>query len=240
MAHIVNRFSQIARLPISEQFSQSEEHIILTLSIGKYSVRVYQTLGTTKKRLRSLACDLFNQTFAQQIDDVFNYNAQALDYLQYSRNTILKHATIHMNKIPDIKPSKIAFDSEGIPPVLAQICFDPNNVYLYTDLTYPTALLHDSKVEKIICDVQAEQRQFGTIPNATDIQGPDRKSLVTCVSEHTKIQLKKDKRVHMMGWRHPFTQDQIDYAAADALWIWIVSNKNNFINNNNDDTDNTS
>lgn len=239
MAHIVNRFSQIARLPISEQFSQSDDQIILRLSIGEHSVRVSQPLGTTKKRLRSLACDLFNKTYAQQIDDVFNYKAQALDYLQYSRNTILKHATLHMNEIPDTYPTKIAFDSEGIPPVLAQICFDPHNVYLYTDLTYPTLLLYDSNVEKIICDVQAEQRQFGTIPNATDIQGPERKSLVTCVNEHINIQLKKDKRVHMRGWHPPFTQDQIDYAAADALWIWIVSNKNNLINNNND-TDNTS
>lgn len=235
MAATVNRFSQISRLPLSEKFTETQQQLTLYLSVGDLHVEVSRPIGagTTKKLLKQLACDQFVQTYAQQIEHALTYKNQAADYLKYSRQTILQNATIHLNEIPNIKPTKIAFDSEGVPPTLIQICFDPNNVYLFTDLAYPKSLLYDPTVQKIICDLSAEQRQFGPIPNAIDIQGPDRKSLVTCVNEFAKVHLQKDKRVHIRGWRHPFTKDQIEYAAADALWIWIVSDKNNLLNNNN-------
>lgn len=242
MSDIVNRFSQMSRFPIREVFLESNGELSLDLYVGEYHVKVFQKAGagTTKKSLKHLACALFVQTYINPITQMFNYASQAADYLEYSRTTVLKNANIHINKIPETKPTKIAFDSEGIPPMLIQICFDEKNVYLYTDLTYPCTLLYDPTVEKLICDVQAEQRQFGPIPNATDIQGPEKKSLVKHVNEYENVHLQKDKRVHIRGWHYPFTKDQIDYAAADALWIWIVSNKNNLIDNNNNVTDSAS
>jgi hypothetical protein len=36
------------------------------------------------------------------------------------------------------------------------------------------------------------------------------------------MRLKKDIRIHFNGWTQPFTQDQIDYAAADAIWTYNV------------------
>ena len=65
MADIVNRFSQISRFPIHEQYTDCNNEMTLILSVGNLSVSVSQPTGagTTKKLLKHLACDLFVKTY---------------------------------------------------------------------------------------------------------------------------------------------------------------------------------
>jgi hypothetical protein len=35
-------------------------------------------------------------------------------------------------------------------------------------------------------------------------------------------ELKKDKRIHIRGWKPPLPQGHLDYAIADAVWTYKI------------------
>jgi ribonuclease D len=119
----------------------------------------------------------------------------------------------------------IAFDTEGQkPPTIAQLCADPKHVYIFELDKHMEAvkkLLADGSVKKIVCDLAAEQAQMGLIANAFDLQDSKKKSLVTIIHEKFGISMYKNKRIHFKGWNLPLSDDQIDYAAADAIWTYL-------------------
>lgn len=220
-ANQLNRYSQITRQSIREKCYDIDNKRTYELAVGALKVSVTRENGTgiTKKYLRQLACD----AFVAKYNNILKQDTRSIklgeDYIDFSRDTVLKTVSVHMNKVPEIKPQIISFDSEGQPPTLIQICTG-KDVYLYTTFEYPLSLLRDPEVKKIVCDLNAEKRSFGDITNATDIQGTEHKSLIRCIKDVYDFDLVKSKKLHIIGWNPPFSRAHIDYAVADAIWIW--------------------
>lgn len=238
---IINRYSQITKLPITERYQK--EFLTPNGSVSRYSIIIgdlqatgYAPTTTKKKDLRHIACQAFVDThdIKSQVPPSYKEIFEAkpgIDYLTYSRDTILKDVHVHINDTAffEQKHAMLAFDSEGAnPPVLAQFCSDPTHVYLFWLPDYfeqVTSILKDPYITKIVCDGAAEEKFFKfPLLNTIDIQGPERKSLITCIKDKFNVELKKNKHIHMQGWHVPFTQDQIDYAAADAIWTLKINN----------------
>jgi hypothetical protein len=233
MANIIHTYSQIFKLRVDESYKD----MIYKIKVGNLTIEYDNGSGGSGdsgsaediKEIRIKAQQAFVDKNKDTIDqDIHNFRA-GVDYIKYSRDNILADCKIHYNNDDFFETHKdcelIAFDSEGNKPVsLAQICVDMNNVYLFDLPQYFEKIkdiLINPNIKKIICDVYAEQRVFNIfIKNAYDIQGNDRKSLVTCIHEVFDIKLKKPKSVHITGWKTPLSQKHIDYAAADVLWMY--------------------
>jgi hypothetical protein len=242
-SNIVNRYSQVSKHPITEKYQKeyfTPEGVLsrYTIQIGYLQATGYAPITTNKKDMRHIACQVFVDTYdiKSQVPPSYREIFEAkpgIDYLTYSRDSVLKETQIHINDFAffEQKHAIVAFDSEGAdPPVLAQFCSDPAHVYLFYLPDYKeqvAAILQDPDTVKIVCDGAAEEKFFKfPLINTIDIQGPERKSLVTCIKDKFDVELKKNKHIHMRGWHVPFTEDQIDYAAADAIWtLKIHSNK---------------
>ena len=164
-------------------------------------------------------------------DIIQDINISLHDYLAYSRDTVLRDCRIRYNdpSFFDMDLKVVSFDSEGRPLRLAQFC-SGKDVYLFDLPTYyheVRRVLEDPDVKKILCDARSEEASFGiAIHNYTDIQAgsPERKSLAKLVEAHTGVTVKKNRLIHMHGWKHErrWTKDQLDYAAADVLWTLAV------------------
>jgi hypothetical protein len=252
-SNIVNKYSQVTKEPINERYQR--EYFTPDGTISRYTIRVgalqatgYGPTDSTKKAMRQIACQAFVDTHPEikaqippSYKEVFDAKP-GIDYLTYSRDHVLPSATIHINDPTffDQEHTLVAFDSEGAdPPVLAQLCADPAHVYLFHLPEYMpqiVALLRDTAVTKVVCDGAAEEKFFKfPLQNTIDIQGPDRKSLVTRIREVFGVELKKNKHIHMRGWHAPFTEDQREYAAADAIWtlkVHLGDPQNNIVNIN--------
>jgi len=206
-----------------------------TIKIGDYNINVLSDMNLSRKAIRINAYKEFYDSHKRLFikskpKKVYDYNSKpGIDYLKYSRENILPKTKIHINN-PDFfnQSHKIlSFDSEGSnPPCLAQLSSDPENVYLFYLPQFKDQvanILQDPNITKIVCDIKAEEKSFNQkIINYVDIQGTNRKSLVNCIKDKFNVQLKKDARIHFKGWIQPFTQDQIDYAAADAIWTLLL------------------
>ncbi len=205
-----------------------------SIKIGSKEINIQKDQNIIKKDVRFYAYKEFYEKYEYlfikpKIPKVYNTTKPGIDYLKYSRDSILTETTIHINNIEFFNMSfnLVSFDSEGSnPPCLVQFCFEPTNVYLFylPQFKYQVSnILQNPNITKIVCDVKSEEKSFKTnIINYIDIQGKERKSLVTCIKDKYNIELKKNKRIHFKGWKQPFTQDQIDYAAADAIWTLLV------------------
>lgn len=232
MANLINTYAQIFKLCVDESYKDK----IYKIKVGNLTIEYDNGTGGTGdagaeniKDIRIKAQEAFVDKHKDTIEtDIHNFRA-GVDYIKYSRDTILKDCKIHYNNDEFFETHKncelIAFDSEGNKPVsLAQICVDLNNVYLFDLPKYSEKIIEiliNPNIKKIICDVYAEQRVFNIfIKNVYDIQVNDRKSLVTCIHEVFDIKLKKPKSVHITGWKTPLSNKHIDYAAADVLWMY--------------------
>jgi hypothetical protein len=229
MANLIHTYAQIFKLRVDESYKD----MIYKIKVGNLTIEYDNGSGGSGaeaiKEIRIKAQQAFVDKNKDTIDqDIHNFRA-GVDYIKYSRDNILVDCKIHYNNDDFFEIHKdcelIAFDSEGNKPVsLAQICVDLNNVYLFDLPQYYEKIkdiLINPNIKKIICDVYAEQRVFNIfIKNVYDIQGNDRKSLVTCIHEVFDIKLKKTKSVHITGWKPPLSQKHIDYAAADVLWMY--------------------
>jgi len=226
MANLIHTYSQIFKLRIDESFKD----MIYTIKVGNFKIEYEADSSITNiKEIKLNAQQLFIDKYKDIMEkDIHNFRA-GVDYIKYSKEHILTDCKIHYNNDEFFETHKdctlIAFDSEGNKPVsLAQICVDLNNVYLFDLPQYYDQIkeiLINPNIKKIICDVYAEQRVFNIfIKNVYDIQGNDRKSLVTCIHEVFNIKLKKTKSVHITGWKTPLSQKHIDYAVADVLWMY--------------------
>lgn len=199
----------------------------IIVSVGDMCAEAIAIEGTPKKELLGLALKAFVEKYGAPSPKPAP-NLQ--NYLDTSRKVVMVGATIHYNntEIFKTKPDVVAFDSEGQnPPTIVQLCACPTDVYI---LEYDKhsemikELLVDSSVKKIVCDLKAETMQLGHICNAVDIQGHDKKSLVKIINEFFGIPMYKDKKIHYSGWKLPLSKNQIEYAAADALWTYLCYN----------------
>lgn len=219
----------------SEYFTSDGMFQLFTIKIGDYYVELLSNMNLSRKTIRTNAYKEFHEKHKQlfvkpKVKKVYNYHSKpGIDYLQYSRDNILPKTTIHINNSEffNQKHTLLSFDSEGSnPPCLAQFCSNPEQVYLFylpQFINEVTDILQDPNIQKIVCDIKAEEKSFNKkINNYVDIQGKERKSLVNCIKERFHVQLKKDARIHFKGWIQPFTQDQIDYASADAIWTLLL------------------
>ena len=224
-----------------EYFTPQGVFQTFSISIGNDSINIQKNVDLPKKEVRCQAYKEFYETYkpifekpktisVPKLSLKEQYESKpGLDYLQYSRDTVLQDVTVHVN-LPEffsMYHTMLSFDSEGgKPPCLAQFCSDPTTVYLFylpQFMKEVCDILQDSNIAKIVCDKSAEEKSFGvSICNYVDIQGGNRKSLVTCIKEKFDVELKKDKRLHMNGWHQPFTKNQIDYAVADAIWTYKI------------------
>lgn len=220
---LVNRYSQLVNLPVVEKLLDDGSTRTFQMAIGDLNVSVSEAFaaGVTKKALKKKACELFISLYSEEINRIF-LPKHGFDYLQFSKEHLLAEVKVCMNVPMSFKPRVIAFDSEGQPPTLVQMCVAENLVYLYTDIDMCKHMLEDDSILKIMCDANAEQRHFGALNNVFDLQEKERKSLVRCIYEMFGINLIKDKRVHIRGWKLPLTKPQLDYAVADVIWMWKI------------------
>lgn len=219
---LVNRYSQLVNLSVQERLIDNGATRTLEMSIGDLKVSVSETFaaGVTRKVLKKKACELFVSLYSDEINRIF-LPKYGFDYLQFSVDNVLENAKVYMNVAMTFKPQIVAFDSEGKPPTLVQLCVDENTVYLYTDFEMCKHILEDDSILKVVCDGHAEEKNF-LIHNMHDLQGKERKSLVRCIHETFGINLIKDKRIHYRGWNLPLKQSQLDYAVADVIWMWKI------------------
>ena len=232
---IVQRYSQLKKIPVNESYD-NESHVY-SVTVGDMHVSV---IAETKQLAKA---DAFRKLLELNAD-ILRVGASAkqswkerfaampgIDYLAYSRDTVLRDCRIRYNdpSFFDMDLKVVSFDSEGRPLRLAQFC-SGKDVYLFDLPTYyheVRRVLEDPDVKKILCDARSEEASFGiVIHNYTDIQAgsPERKSLAKLVEAHTGVTVKKNRLIHMHGWKHErrLTKDQLDYAAADVLWTLAV------------------
>ncbi len=230
-ASMINHYSQITNQIIKENCYYKDNNRYYELSVGNLKVEVISDLVQSKKNLRQLACDEFIKLYSSHIENtkinhLKNKTENKIDYLEYSRKTILNNVNTYLNeKLPLEKPKLISIDSEGQPIKLAQIAINENTVYLYTEIDYVKTLLADPDIKKILCDISAEERSFGcNIVNYHDIQGLERKSLTRCIYEKYGIDLLKSKKIHFNNW-DIISEKHIEYAISDAIWTWKIYNE---------------
>ena len=226
---LVNRHVMRTGCLKEEIFEQNHLSNTIKIKVSDMSVTMSAPLSMPKKKLRSTALKAFIERYGVPVP-VSKVSPGALEYIGASRNSVLAGANIHMNdtRFFEKKLDIIAFDTEGQkPPTIAQLCADPKHVYIFELDKHMEAvkkLLADGSVKKIVCDLAAEQAQMGPISNAFDLQDSKKKSLVTIINEKFGISMYKNKRIHFRGWSLPLSDDQIDYAAADAIWTYLCYN----------------
>ena len=251
-ANTLNTFAMHINKPIKElTYNVRKEdglYSCFKISVGDGNDALWaigENPGVDMKRrhLRMIACGNFVEKYAEEIEVTKRKEKEGIDYMDYSSHTVLssvKKVYFNDTSVFDIlKPTHVALDTEGIPPILAQVCFDENTVALF-ELPRFTGfikfLMEDPNIMKIVCDVRSEERNFAKyapikLQNYIDIgSGPNgaQYSLVRLIKDNFDIQLKKDKGLHIRGWRAPLPQKHIDYAIADAVWtykIWKTQNK---------------
>jgi 3'-5' exonuclease len=238
---IVQRYAQLKKLPIGEQFD-NDTHVY-TIQLGDYIESV--ETHTTKQAAKTEACRILIDKFPHievigtaprpSMDDLHAMQPGE-DYIAYSRATVLQKCRIHYNDESFFEQQfdTVAFDSEGRPLRLAQFCCDDENVYIFDLPKYTQqvkGILTNPAIKKIVCDIRSEELSFGVeITNYLDIQdmkSEQKKSLVACIQQQCGVTLKKNKRIHIHGWDHNnshLSRDCVDYAAADALWTYLCGN----------------
>lgn len=227
-ADLVNRHVMRTGCMREEEYSQNESSSTIKIQVSDMSVTASAPLGIAKKDLRNMALKAFVERYGLPAPKA---TASAKDYINESRNTVIAGANIHINdtKIFEKKLDIVAFDTEGqYPPTTAQLCSDPKHVYIFDlskHMDQVKGVLADRSVKKIVCDINAEQAQVGPICNYYDIQEGQKKSLVKIIEDTFGLCMYKNKRIHFDGWRFPLSDDQIDYAAADALWTYLCYKK---------------
>ena len=243
-ANTVNSFAMRTNRVINENSYNIRKpdglYSCFKLTVGELSATsekfVISNADVKKRELRMMACKHFVELYGTLIEDAKYKPKTGIDYLEYSSDTVLRDVkNVYVNNptvFDKLKPTVVSFDSEGQPPTLVQIGFDEHTVALfhlpqYTELV--KYLLQDPNIKKIICDVDAEERAFKIkCQNLVDIGelGMDgkKKSLITRIHELYGTELKKSKQLHIRGWAHPLPQAHIDYAIADAVWIWKIGN----------------
>jgi len=144
------------------------------------------------------------------------------DYIEYSRKSVLPDVQVYFNVIPKNVPSVVAFDTEGTFAnkkgcALAQLATDDKTVYLFTDFSLLTPILENPSIKKLVFASSAETEVFPKIQNVTDLQ-TNNESFTSLLEKVFGILTIKNKMIHSKGWVSPFSQDQLDYAAADVIW----------------------
>ena len=230
---IVSAYAHQNKLKIYEDYKSNGIFQQFTIKIANDQIDFSSNL--TKKIMRFNAYKSFYEKYKHlfikiKIRKFYNYDSKpGMDYLQYSQDGILTKTKIHINNTEFFNQNHtlLSLDTEGTnPPCLVQLCEEQTNVYLFylpQFINEIKNILNDPNVTKIVCDIKAEEKNFNqNITNYIDIQGTKRKSLVNCIKERFNVELKKDARIHFKGWKQPFTKDQIDYAAADAIWTLLL------------------
>lgn len=178
------------------------------------------------------------------------------DYIKYGKINVLKHIKIHYNDVSFFTKNYdvIAIDSEGHYkdkyPVIIQFAVSEKEVYIFNvemHLQNVLAVL-SSNIPKIVFDLNAEKRAFKVdIQNTLDLQN-GRESFVKKIYDTFNVSLKKNKKVHIQGWKaDKLSKDQLYYSAFDVIWMYKIycklynaSNVNNSSNasivNNVEDT----
>jgi hypothetical protein len=181
-ANILNSYAMRVKQDIIENtyFVRRPEGLFscFKITVGEHSA-VGEFLGDNIKRrhLRMIACKNFVDAYRDIIEESKPKPKQGIDYMEYSSHTVLsnvKKVVVNDVKIFDkLRPTLVAFDSEGIPPTLAQLCFDENTVALFHLPRFNDLIkyfLQDPTITKIVCDVGAEERNFGVkVNNFIDI-----------------------------------------------------------------------
>lgn len=227
---LVNRHAVRLGCLRDEAYSESPNGSTMTVTVADMSATVSAPPGTAKRELRSAAMKEFVRRYGipgPSGPSGPNGPNGAQEYIEASRNSVLCGANIHINdtRFFEKRLGVIALDTEGQdPPTIVQLCADERHVYIFDfdkHVEPLRELLGDPSVRKVVCDLRAEESQLGPIANAADIQDSRRLSLVKTVGEMFGVHMYKDKRIHFRGWRAPLSDDQIDYAAADALWTYL-------------------
>ena len=150
------------------------------------------------------------------------------DYVDYVKYSLINSYNIHINDPSFFQKQHdaIAFDSEGQnPATLVQFCVN-KDVYLFNIDEYEEqikSLLEDFSVKKYVFGLHFKQKEFGKINNVIDLQKNQSKSFCAYINEIFSLNLKKNKSVHYKGWNSPFTDNQIIYSSAGAIWIYKIS-----------------
>ena len=227
---LVNRHAVQLGCLRSESYSETPSGCTMTVTVGDMSVTVSAPPGTPKKDTRAAAMKAFVERYGMPAPKSTDGSQE---YTEASRQHVLHGANIHFNDTSffEKKHIMVALDTEGQrPPTIVQLCADEKHVYIFEFDKHAEPIremLGDRSVKKIVCDLRAEESQLGPITNVADIQDSRRLSLVNTVAELFGVRMYKDKRVHFRGWRMPLSDDQIDYAAADALWTYLCYVKKN-------------
>jgi hypothetical protein len=234
---IVQRYAQLKNAAIHESFDNDSRVYSITLDEGEGAspLTVSVQTETTKQDAKLTACiklleicpriKIVGTSVRKSIREIYE-SKPGTDYVEYSRQTVLKNCNIHFNNTAFFKMNHdvVSFDSEGRPLRLAQFCCNMTDVYLFDLPKYyddVVQILTDPHIKKIVCDLRSEESSLGiVIQNYIDIQGTNQRSLTSLIEVVDQVQLKKNRMIHVIGWNHTLTKNQVDYAAADALWTF--------------------
>lgn len=234
---IVQRYAQLKQIRIEEFFNIYSNVYSITLHESDEPIKLTIETATTKQDAKVAACATLLESYPRireigtserkSIREIY-LSKPGIDYIEYSRQTVLQNIRIHWNDESFFENDHIydivSFDSEGRPLRLVQFCCNMTDVYLFELPRYQAEvirLMENNHIKKIVCDIRSEESSLGiTIHNYVDIQPDSKKSLTSLIEDITHVKLKKNKTMHIIGWNGRLTKNQIDYAAADALWTY--------------------
>ena len=128
---IVQRYCQLQHVPMQESFNNDTRMFTITLGDTTVSVRT----DSTKQAAKTAACEKMLEVIPaiRKIGLSPRTSTPGIDYVAYSRDTILRGARMHLNDLSffDMDHKVVSFDSEGRPLRLAQFCCNKTDVYLF-------------------------------------------------------------------------------------------------------------
>lgn len=210
------------------------EYIQLTNEHYSYEEST-KTVTVGRRSASGMSVEDAHKNFINQYNIVIALNERkrqqtAQDYVKYGKKNLLPFIKIKMNdpSFFEKKHSLLAVDSEGHKkngyPEIIQFAVSKTDVYIFEVLPFIEqikSILTDENVLKTVFDLGAEERAFGIkYKNVVDLQKP-REGFVKMIYDCFGVSLKKNKRVHIIGWdAKKLTYDQVCYSAFDVVWMY--------------------
>jgi hypothetical protein len=221
---LLNEYCSLSR----SYFSLLEDPIDIT----QQTLRISHRVITAPKDVNIY--ELFNEKYnIKEVVDELKRLEIAEDYVKYGIKNILPYITIHFNdpKFFDITYYTLTTDSEGHYankyPQIIQFATSPTDIYIFTvELFLDNILniLQNPNILKIVFDLNAEEKAFKTkYNNVLDLQTSSKISFIKLIYDKLKVNLKKNKKIHIIGWdANHLSQNQLYYSAFDVAWMYKI------------------
>jgi len=132
-----------------------------------------------------------------------------MDYLEYSRATVLKNVSVYINYTEILKELKdgdvlaLSYKTYLNKPSVAQLYFQ-NAVYIFSMPMYIEML--NAKINSLSATIYHHD---GVLEDA--------------IKKKYNVDLKKLSRVEYGEWDRYLSADQVGYAASDVAWIYSLN-----------------